>query len=809
MPPFRHAKAMNAFFKKILGKSYLRTDLREYEAAVTRIRGSENELKHKSDRALRTLANELRNNLHTSPSGDETQVKAYALASEAAARTTGMRPYDVQLIGALALSSGCVVEMQTGEGKTLTATLPAFYHALDGRGVHVHTFNDYLARRDALWMKPVYELLGISIGYIRSDMPESQRKDAYGKDVVYMTAREGGFDYLRTFLIDDNASRVQRKAGFAIVDEVDSILIDEARIPLVIAGDTGETELIDRYRLAEIVRRLRRGVDFQTDRYDLNIFLTEDGVSKVEKHLACELYGKGNETILVRVNQALHAQFLLRRDIDYIVRGDNIEQVDELTGRVVDNRKWPHGLQASVEAKEGLTLKREGRILGKTTLQHFFTTYPKLSGMTGTAQPAAEEFADMYGMPVVVVPTNRVMQRIDQPDLIFATRRRKLVALIEEIRKVHTTGRPILVGTASVEESEEIASLLQWQKIDCQVLNAKNDEQEAAIIAGAGLLGAVTISTNMAGRGTDIKLGAEDGLHRNTIIGLGGLYVIGTNRFESRRVDYQLRGRAGRQGDPGESRFFVSLEDDLLVRHGIYELIPEGIRNQQVETPMNNTIINREVDRAQRIIEGKNFDIRKNLWKYAYFLEVQRKIIHELRQETLEEKFESIFSEADPEGYRQLLQRHGEAVVRDAEATVIRAVIDRRWSDYLRETDLVRQSIHMLALGGMNPLQEYQKSLHESFGDLQERINREVVYVMKNITITANGAELGEHGLLSPASTWTYLVNDNPYGDRFAMMLGAAGNIGFAAGAALMWPLLTLYYLVKKMRGKKGEERVG
>lgn len=794
---------MNSFLKKILGRSYIRTDLREYEAAVDRIRSNEKELKHKSDHALRIIADELRNSIHTRFSNEEALVKAYALASEAAARTVGMRPYNVQLVGALALSSGCVVEMQTGEGKTLTATLPAFYHALGRRGVHLHTFNDYLARRDALWMKPIYELLGVSVGYIQSDMPEDQRKEAYRKDVVYMTAKEGGFDYLRTFLIDDNGSRVQRKAGFAIVDEVDSILIDEARIPLVVAGDTGETELIDLYRVAEIVRKLRRGTDFQTDRYDLNIFLTEEGVTKVERQLDCELYSKGNEIILVRVNQALHAQFLLRRDIDYIVRGDGIEQVDELTGRVVDNRKWPHGLQASVEAKEGLTIKREGRILGKTTLQHFFNTYPKLSGMTGTAQPAAEEFADMYGMPVVVVPPNKPMQRLDQPDLVFSNRQRKLAALIAEIRKVYATGRPILVGTVSVEESEEIADMLHREKIDCQVLNAKNDEHEAAIVARAGLLGAVTISTNMAGRGTDIKLGGEDGLHRNTIVELGGLYVIGTNRFESRRVDYQLRGRAGRQGDPGESRFFVSLEDDLLVRHGIRELIPEGIRNQQVETPMNNSIINREVDRAQRIIEGKNFDIRKNLWKYAYFLEMQRRIIHQLRQETLVEKFESIFNESDPDGYQQLSQRHGEHAVRDAEATVIRAVIDRRWSDYLRETDLVRQSIHMLALGGMNPLREYQKSLHESFGDLQDRVNREVVHVMKNITITEKGAELGEHGLLSPSSTWTYLVNDNPHGDRLAMMLGAAGNIGFAVGAGLMWPLLMLYYLVRRWKKEK------
>lgn len=786
--------------KKLLGLSTIRTDLRRFERLLAQVRKAEKELGRKSDGELRAIATELRNKIYTPSSQDDILIRSYALASEAAARSLRMRPFDVQILGALALSLGCVVEMQTGEGKTLTATLPAFYHSINGGGVHLHTFNDYLARRDALWMRPVYEMLGVSVGYIQADMPADQRKEAYTKDVVYLTAKEGGFDYLRTFLIDNNKSRVQRNASFALVDEVDSILIDEARIPLVVAGDFGESESIDRYHIAQLVRNLRRGVNVQTDRFDLNVFLTEGGVAKVERELGCELYKIGNENILVRVNQALHAQFLLRRDIDYIVRDGVIEQVDELTGRVVDNRKWPHGLQAAVEAKEGLAVKREGKILGKTTLQHFFSTYPKLSGMTGTAQPAAEEFADMYGMEVVVVGPNKPSRRIDHPDVVYATRSRKLRALVAEIRKVHALGRPILMGTASVEESEEIAALLRSQDIDCQVLNAKNDEQEAAIIAGAGLLGAVTISTNMAGRGTDIKLGGEDGLHRETIIRLGGLYVVGTNRFESRRIDYQLRGRAGRQGDPGESRFFVSLEDDLLVRHGIRELVPERLRNAGVETALSNAIVNREVDRAQRIIEGKNFDIRKNLWKYAYLLELQRRIIHQLRQETLDGTYTSILKENDHEYYEQLSKEHGDKTVHDVEGRVIRAVIDRRWADYLRETDTVRQSIHMLALGGMNPLREYQKSLHESFGDLDARIEAEVVQIMKGIHIRDGVPDLGEHGLLAPASTWTYLVNDNPYGDRFAQMLGAAGNIGFAAGAALMWPLLTLYFLFRKKR---------
>lgn len=790
---------MIAPIKKLIGNSSVQTDLREFYPLVSRIRKREKELMHVSDGQLRILADKLGKNVATLSLENDRLAEAYALACEAAARTTGMRPFDVQIQGALAMANGNVVEMQTGEGKTLTATLPAFYYAINGRGVHLHTFNDYLARRDATWMQPVYDLLGISVGYILEETTQDVRKEVYQRDVVYLTAKEGGFDYLRTFLINDPAQKVQRIAGFAVVDEVDSILIDEARIPLVVAGDFGVADGIDLHQIAGIVRKLRRGLDFQTDQYALNVFLTDAGIARVERELGCELYKKGNETLLVRVNQALHAQALLRRDVDYIVRNDAIEQVDELTGRVVDNRKWPHGLQASVEAKEGLPVRREGKILGKTTLQHFFGAYPRICGMTGTAQPAAEEFVNMYGMPVVVIPPNKPMRRMDQPDLVFSTKFRKLNALTEEIIRVQATGRPILVGTASVEESEWIAGILKRAGIKCQVLNAKNDEQEAAIIRGAGLLGAVTISTNMAGRGTDIKLGGEEALHRETIVGLGGLYVIGTNRFESRRVDNQLRGRAGRQGDPGESRFFISLEDDLLRRHGIDELIPARLRNEQLETAMNNAIINREVNRAQRIIEGKNFDIRKTLWKYAALLEVQRRIIHRLREETLDGTFESIMMEKDPAAYETRIAQHPRELIRKAEAQVIRAIIDRRWSDYLRESDLVRQNIHMLAIGGMNPLREYQKSLHESFPDLIDRIDNEVVAVMRKITITADGADLGEHGLSGPSATWTYLINDNPYGDRFSMMLGAAGNIGFAAGAALMWPLLTLYFVVKKM----------
>jgi preprotein translocase subunit SecA len=791
--------------RQILISPFVERDLKKYYPVLAAIRSHEAELKYKGDEELRRRSEALKRDAGTRFQENDFVVESYALACEAAYRTLRMRPFDVQIIGALALKDGNVVEMQTGEGKTLTAVLPAFYHALNDKGVHLHTFNDYLAKRDALWMKPVYDLLGISVGYIQEVTQQAKRKEIYKRDVVYLTAKEGGFDYLRTFLVHDCDEIIQRKAGFAIVDEVDSILIDEARIPLVIAGEMEGTESLDLYQVVAVVRRLKRGIDFQTDRYAMNVFLTEEGIAKVEHMLGYELYKQGNENILVRVNQALHAHVLLKRDVDYIVRHDIIEQVDELTGRIVDNRKWPHGLQASVEAKENLPIQREGKILGKTTLQHFFAVYPKISGMTGTAQPAAEEFSSLYGLPVVVIPPNKPVRRIDQPDVLFSTKHRKINALTVEIGRVNSTGRPILVGTSSVEESESIAAVLRHQGIACQVLNARNDEEEAMIVSRAGLLGTVTISTNMAGRGTDIKLGGEHGEYRDAILRLGGLYVIGINRFESRRIDNQLRGRAGRQGDPGESKFFISLQDDLLQRHGINELIPSRYRNQQVESSMRNAIINREVNRAQRIIEGKNFDIRRTLWKYASLLEVQRKIIHQLRSQTLDGTFESILKEGDSQRYENLVVQHGQNMVRNVEGQVIRAIIDRRWADYLRESDLVRQSIHMVAIGGMNPMREYQKSLHESFTDLLERIDREVTVVLQNITISDNGIDLRKEGLLGPTSSWTYLINDNPFGDRFSMMLNAGGNIGFAAGAALLWPLLSLYFIVQKIFRRRSD----
>ncbi|MDN5202027.1 accessory Sec system translocase SecA2 [Fulvivirgaceae bacterium BMA10] len=791
--------------KKRFKFDYVERDLSEYHPALDQIRQQEKQFKNQPDKELRDQSIELIQKARNGASLKELLVKAYALVSEVTWRKLKMRPFDVQILAAIAMFHGNIAEMQTGEGKTLAATMPTYLHAISGEGVHIHTFNDYLAKRDANWMKPIYDFLGTSVGYIQEGTDSNERKDIYQKDIVYMTAKEGGFDYLRSFLVTDKEDIIQRKAQFAIIDEVDSILIDESRIPMVIAGEVPKHDAIDLYQIAKVIQELQYEKDFQTDEYGLNIFLTEQGIEKVEKVLNCQnLYAEKNEVLLTHVNLSLQAHGLLKRDIDYIVRDGKIELIDEFTGRIVDNRKWPHGLQAAIEAKENLFIEPEGKILGKTTLQHFINTYPKICGMTGTAQPAAEEFATVYGTSVTVIPTNAPIKRLDHPDLVFYNKQSKLKALVEKIKNIHETGRPILVGTASVEESEILSEKLKENGILCQTLNAKNDEEEAKIIAKAGTLGTVTISTNMAGRGTDIKLGGEEGEDRQRIINLGGLYVIGTNRFESSRIDNQLRGRSGRQGDPGESQFFVSLEDDLLQKHGIDELIPATFRNKHEVSTISSTIVNREVNRTQRIVEGKNFDIKRTLLKYASFIEMQKKIIDQKRNSLLDDTFKSVLVSHDEKYYQELIDKYGKSLVKKVEKQVTLAVLDKNWADYLEEVEHIRQGIHLFAMGGMNPLFEFQKKLDQVFSILIPKIEKEVIGKMKVVNITPRGIDLQQEGLLSPTSTWTYLINDNPFGDRLAMMLTGYGNIGFGAFAALLWPLLAIYYLVKnKLSGKK------
>ncbi len=553
----------------------VRFDLRAYDAPLAEVNTLEERLRKCRDSELAALGAEIRAAAAAALPRQSVRPRAYALVREAARRTLGLRPFDVQIVAALAMDDGAVVEMQTGEGKTLAAVMPAALNALTGRGVHVLTFNDYLAERDAAWMGPVYGALGLTARHVQQGMTPAARREAYAADVTYVTAKEAGFDHLRDLLAVDPRDIVHRPFHFAILDEADSLMIDEARVPLVIAGSVDRVDS-SAASLAALVRSLERGVHFDTDEYERDVELTDEGTAHVEKALGCgNLHDEKNYRLLTGLNCALHALVLLRRDVDYIVRSGRIELVDEFTGRVVDDRHWPDGLQAALEAKEGIRRSSDGCVLDSLTLQHFLRGYPRVCGMTGTARDAAWELQQTYGVEVVVIPTNRPAIRIDQPDVVFTHREAKERAVVDEIRRAATSGRPVLVGTFTIEESERLAAHVRSAGLACEVLNARNDAAEARIVAKAGAPGAITIATNMAGRGTDVRLGGEDEAEHDRVAALGGLYVIGTNRHESHRVDLQLRGRAGRQGDPGESRFFLSLDDDLMVKFGVRNLIPQ------------------------------------------------------------------------------------------------------------------------------------------------------------------------------------------------------------------------------------------
>jgi len=637
-------------------------------------------------------------------------VEVIAVTAVVAARLLGLDMFDVQLRGALALAHGRIAEMQTGEGKTLTAVPAVAWLAKSGRGVHVLTVNDYLARRDAAWMGGIYEFLGLSVGYVQQGMSTEERKFAYSRDVTYATANEVGFDYLRDGMAIHPAEQVHRAFAAAVIDEADSILIDEARIPLVIAGGEGNEEPLA-VRVDRVTRHFQRFFDFTLDDYGRNIALTDQGIQRAERAFQCgNLFGEENLALLTAVQDSLHAHALLRRDVDYLVKNGAIESVDEFKGRIAQNRRWPAGLHTAIEAKEGVALKTQGRILGSITLQNLVAMYPFVCGMTGTAATQAEEFRTVYGLDVEVIPTNRPVIRVDHPDVLFQTRREKEQAVIEEIQRAHATGQPVLAGTASVEESERLSSHLR--EIPHQVLNARHEELEAGMIAKAGQRGAVTISTNMAGRGTDIQLG--EGAAE-----LGGLYVIGTNRHESRRIDNQLRGRAGRQGDPGCSRFFVSMQDDLLARYGSAD-----------------TKLQYDPESVQRLVEGQNLEIRQFLRKYESVVEGQRQEIRRLRQE--------ILTGAAPCGS-------------ELERRVSLDTIDDLWSEFLAWITDLREGIQWVSWGGRDPLHEYLMSVHSLYEQLHARIEEEIP--RRVAEAQASGAEPKERG-----ATWTYLTTDQPFG---------------------------------------------
>jgi preprotein translocase subunit SecA len=765
-------------FSKMIGNP-VQTELDEYWKIVECVNAIDLSTKPDSYLEERTKAVRL---LNAGRAGqevdDKLEIEIFAIVRESSRRVIGLDPFDVQLIAGMAMARGCIAELPTGEGKTLAAVFSACVRALSGRGVHVLTFNDYLARRDAAWMGPIYRMLGLSVSCIQEGMSLSEKRAAYGCDVTYASAKEAGFDFLRDQIAYDRDAIVQRPFNFALIDEADSILIDEARIPLVISGVEDRVSW-DAHHIASVVQALLPVRDFETDSEHRNVSLTDAGIGRIESMLECgNLYAAGNQILLEAVYCALHAQALLRIDVDYIVRGDRIEIVDEYTGRVVDKRHWPDGLQSAVEAKEGLSRKMQGRILGSITLQHFFRLYPAVGGMTATARSAADEIYEFYDMRVVIITPHTPSIRVDRPDVVFTHGDAKRRAIVREIINIHALGRPILVGTSSIKESERLAGDLMSAGIHCTVLNAKNDELEAGIIAKAGMLGSVTISTNMAGRGVDIKLGGNDEIQRDAVLALGGLYVIGTNRHESLRIDLQLRGRAGRQGDPGSTCFFISLEDDLFDQYGLVKMLMKRHRLGLQDEGLAGRSIRRKIAHAQRIIEGQNFDIRRTLFKFSSLIEVQRQIIQIRREKALlrsgDPEASALddfagaslkFSQRAPALYGEGVRRFGIGRLLEIDRRATLFHLDRLWADHLAWIQDTRDSIHLIHLGAREPIEEFIKWVTDEFFRMEKSIDEAAVAELSSIIKKNGPIDLDLERLKGPSSTWTYLVNDaNQFG---------------------------------------------
>uniref|UniRef100_UPI0035A2253D accessory Sec system translocase SecA2 n=1 Tax=Sphaerisporangium rufum TaxID=1381558 RepID=UPI0035A2253D len=689
-----------------------------------------------------------------------------AIAREAARRTIDMRPFDVQLVGALALLSGHVAEMATGEGKTLSGAIAAAGHALRGKRVHVISVNDYLARRDAEWMGPFYEALGVSVGWVGQSSTPEERREAYARDVTYASVSEAGFDVLRDRMATSAADLIVPEPSVAVIDEADSVLVDEARVPLVLAGaaDPGA----DAPEAAELVRRLSKGYHYELDEQGRNVFLTTKGTDAVEKALGgINLYESPDE--LTRINLALHAHALLTRDVDYLVRDGRVQLISQSRGRVATLQRWPDGLQAAVEAKEALPASETGEILDSITVQGLIRRYPEICGMTGTAVAVEEQLREFYGLKVAVIPPNRPCVRVDEPDRVYGTVTDKERALVDEIAKVHEAGRPVLVGTLDVSESERLAEGLRAEGLSCVVLNAKNDAEEAAIIAEAGARGAITVSTQMAGRGTDIRLGEG-------VAELGGLYVIGAGRHPSSRLDDQLRGRAGRQGDPGGSVFLVSLEDDLIAQHAAGEALPPADQDGVVRHKRAGWI----VGHAQRVAEGANLEIHRNTWRYTRLLELQRGQVLEQRDKVLHgESAADALARARPERWKELTESAGEKVLGEAARQIVLYHLDRCWTEYLGFMSDVREGIHLRALGHrLRPLDEFHREAVAAYRRLEDEVARRSVETFENAVITEDGLDPLGTGLARPTSTWTYMVQENPFGDAFDRVLRRLGSTG-------------------------------
>lgn len=743
-------------------------------------------------------SHELRNKLSKGISMDDIIIEAFALAMLAVKRVLRISPYDEQLIAGIAMHKGRLIEMQTGEGKTLAAVFPAFLNALAGLGCHILTFNDYLARRDAKWMGPVYEMLGLTVGSVQETMEKGEKQRAYACDITYVTAKVAGFDFLMDSLCYKKSELMLRPFNFAIIDEADSILIDEARIPLVIAtgGEQGENTLC---LTMEALRKLEHEVDYGKDEVKGNVFLTKTGLIRVEAMLGCEnLYAEENFNLLSEVQNILHVIALLTKDIDYIVRDGKIEMVDEFTGRVAQNRRWPDGIQAALEAKECLSIQSNGRIMNQITLQSFILLYKKVAGMTGTAKDSAYEISEFYDMEVLVIPTHIPCKRVDYPDVIFTHKEAKYKALSAEIKRVNSTGQPILIGTCSVAESEYLAEELNKVGVEYKVLNAKNDELEAHIIKQAGILYAVTVATNMAGRGADIKLGGVDGVNRDKIVALGGLYVIGTNRHESMRIDKQLKGRTGRQGDIGMSRFFISLEDDLIKRYGIDKLISPALRPKNQEEPLLSPKIASKVAQVQRIIQGQDSDLRRALWKYAFFIENQRLQVHQRRMQIVCGSLPfNILGQQNPVLFTKLINFFDEETVNELEKQVALYNIDEVWADYLAHVAYLQEGVKLGILKGKDPLREFQMETASIFANLQQEIEKRILQDFATLDLSEQGLISLQQRIKPPSSTWTYLVNDNSLMDALSSLF--IGNAIASIGKLFAWPIIIVTSVYKKI----------
>ena len=703
-----------------------------------------------------------------------------AIAREASERAIGLRPFDVQLLGALRMLAGDVVEMATGEGKTLSGAIAAAGYALAGRNVHVVTINDYLARRDAEWMGPVIEAMGLTVGWITADSTREERRAAYECNVTYASVNEIGFDVLRDQLVTDVADLVSPNPDVALIDEADSVLVDEALVPLVLAGTTHrETPKLEIVRLVgELVADKNADEYFATDADSRNVHLTEAGAQRLEKALGgIDLYSEENvTTILTEVNVALHAHVLLQRDVHYIVRDGAVQLINASRGRIASLQRWPDGLQAAVEAKEGIETTETGEVLDTITVQALINRYPTVCGMTGTALAAGEQLRQFYKLGVSPIPSNAPNIRIDEEDRVYITAAAKNDGIIDHIIEVHSTGQPILVGTHDVAESEELHERLVRRGVPAVVLNAKNDEEEAGVIAEAGKLGVVTVSTQMAGRGTDIRLGGSDEADHDKVADLGGLHVVGTGRHRTERLDNQLRGRAGRQGDPGSTIFFSSWEDDVVAAHLESNKLPmECDETGRVTSPKAAELL----DHAQRVAEGRLLDVHANTWRYNQLIAQQRAIIVDRRNDLLSTTTaRDELRELSPERYDELAAALGDGAEENLERICRKIMLfhlDRGWADHLAYLSDIRESIHLRALGRQNPLDEFHRMAVDAFTNLAADAIEASQQTFETANVLTDEPGLDLSKLARPTSTWTYMVHDNPLRDDTLSALSLPG----------------------------------